>query len=95
MDQYEKWHFEIWEHGERRRDAEITCVSDIPRDWTMNGPTLEDVKAGFAERDALQARIDKARDEAANGIEFSMHGGRGGYAKRLCRIIEILEGDDG
>jgi len=43
---------------------------------------------------ALQARIDKARDEAANGIEFTMHGGRGGYAKRLCRIIEILKGDD-
>jgi len=58
-----------------------------------NSPIMRLVKAR-REIEGLQARIDKARDEAANGIEFTMHGGRGGYAKRLCRIIEILKGDD-
>jgi len=56
--------FEIWENGERCMDAQIACVSDTlpddPEGWATAGPTLTEIKAGFAERDELRARIDKA-----------------------------------
>jgi len=61
--------------------------------YVAGGMELSNLFCARDERDALQSRIEAALEEAANGIEFSMHGGRGGYVTRLCRIMEILRGE--
>jgi len=90
-DLYGEWHFEIWENGERCMDAQIVCVSDTlpddPEGWATAGPTLTEIKAGFAERDELRARIDKALVVATASPEAPPKWPRAAL-REMCKILE-------